>query len=89
MQIRTHGGPESTHESYRTIRYHAGHPEGFPEAFANIYADAAEVIAARIAGCDANPDAISFPTAEDGVEGMKFVEACIASAEHDGRWTIV
>jgi hypothetical protein len=65
----------------------AGHPEGFPEGFANIYSDAAEAIAARITGTRADPLAMLFPKAEDGVEGMRFTFACLKSAESGGRWT--
>jgi hypothetical protein len=64
----------------------AGHPEGFHEGFANIYSDAAEAIAARRTGKQADPLALHFPTAEDGAIGVKFVEAAIASSAGGGRW---
>ncbi len=65
----------------------AGHPEGFPEAFANLYSDAAEAIAARIAGVAADPLALHFPTAEDGLQGLRFVEAVVRSSAAGGAWT--
>ena len=57
----------------RSSRIVAGHPEGFPEGFANIYSDAAEAIAARRAGVEVDPLAMTFPNAEDGTLGVIFV----------------
>jgi predicted dehydrogenase len=68
-------------------RTKAGNPEGYFGAFANIYADAAEAIAARRAGRAANPNAASFATARDGVLGMSFIEAAVASHKKEGAWT--
>jgi hypothetical protein len=64
-----------------------GHPEGFHEAFANLYADAAEAIVARRTGGNPDPLALDFPTVEDGARGVKFVEAAVDSHRNDGRWT--
>jgi hypothetical protein len=64
-----------------------GHPEGYFEAFANLYADAAEAIVARRAGRTADPLALDYPTVEDGARGVRFVEAAIESSRADGRWT--
>jgi predicted dehydrogenase len=70
----------------RASRLWPGHPEGFLEAFANIYTDIAEAIIARRDGVAADPLAYTFPTIEDGVLGVKFVDAAVASNELDGRW---
>jgi hypothetical protein len=64
----------------------AGHPEGFQEAFANIYSDAAEVIAARRSGREPDPLARAFPNQRDGAIGVRFVEAAVASSDADGAW---
>ncbi len=61
-----------------------GHPEGLLEAFANLYREAAEAIHARNAGAPLAQ--VSFPTIDDGVESMRFIEACIASHAAGGRW---
>jgi predicted dehydrogenase len=63
-----------------------GHPEGYLEAFANIYTDIAEAILARRDGVAADPLAYLFPTVEDGVLGVKFVDAAVESNQQDGRW---
>ena len=68
-------------------RTKAGNPEGYFGAFANVYADAAEVISARRNGRAANPLACAFATARDGVLGMAFVEAAVASNANGGAWT--
>jgi hypothetical protein len=67
----------------------AGHPEGFHEAFANLYSDAAEAIAARRSGQAADPLALFFPNSLDGLLGVQFVAAVIQSSENDGAWTSV
>lgn len=86
-QVRTPNGPGTYPASARVCRVVAGHPEGFPEGFANIYSDAAEAIAARITGTQADPLAMQFPKAEDGLEGMRFTLACLKSSENGGSWT--
>jgi len=86
-QIRTPNGPGTLPLSARASRIVAGHPEGFHEGFANVYSDAAEAIAARRSGVEADPLALHFPGAEDGVRGVMFVEAVMASSTAGGAWT--
>ena len=70
----------------RLQRVPPGHPEGYLEAFANIYAEAAAAIRAARDGAGA-PPGVTFPGVADGLAGLRFVEACVASAERDGKWT--
>lgn len=88
-EIRTPNGPGTLPLSARASRIVAGHPEGFHEGFANLYSDAAEAIAARRSDNSADPLALHFPNALDGVRGVAFVEAAIASSTNDGAWTTV
>lgn len=88
-QIRTPNGPGTLPLSAHASRIVAGHPEGFHEAFANLYSDAAEVIAARRAGTPANPLALHFPNATDGLLGVRFVDAVMRSSAANGIWTAV
>ena len=88
-EVRTPNGPGTLPLSARASRIVAGHPEGFHEGFANVYSDAAEAIAARRSGRPADPLALHFPTAGDGVRGVAFVEATIASSANGGVWTPV
>jgi predicted dehydrogenase len=86
-EIRTPNGPGTLPAAARASRIVAGHPEGFPAGFANIYSDAAEAIAARITGTRPDPLALWFPKAEDGLAGMKFIDACMKSSRSKGAWT--
>ncbi len=85
-QRLTPRGPGALPLALRSTRIAAGHPEGFPEAFANLYADAAEAMAARRNGQNADPLALHFPNAHDGWMGMRFVDAVIRSAQAGGQW---
>lgn len=86
VQIRTPNGPGNLPLSKHSSRIVAGHPEGFPEGFANIYSDAAEVIASKIAGMVPDPLALYFPTSKDGLAGVLFVDAVIRSSRNGSRW---
>lgn len=85
--IYTPNGPGVLPAASRSSRIVAGHPEGFQEAFANVYSDAAEAIAARRSGGHADPLAMTFPTEVDGAIGVKFVDAVVASSAANGAWT--
>lgn len=86
-QNRTPNGPGTLPLAARSSRIVAGHPEGFHEAFANLYSDAAEAIAARRAGQSADPLALHFPNASDGLQGIRFVDAVVRSSQGNGMWT--
>jgi predicted dehydrogenase len=86
-QVLTRGRPGLSPEAERATRIVLGHPEGFHEAFANLYADAADAIVARRTGAPPDPLALDFPTVVDGARGVKFVEAAVASHHAGGRWT--
>ena len=70
-------------------RIPAGHPEGYLEAFAQLYADIAELIAARIEGREPDGYAQLVPQAADGIRGVRFIEAAVKSSAADGAWTAV
>lgn len=85
-QMRTPNGPGTLPFAARSSRIVAGHPEGFHEGFANIYSDAAEAIAARRSGKEANPLALHFPNSWDGLMGVRFVNSVIESSNSNGKW---
>lgn len=64
-----------------------GHPEAFLEAFANVYVNAAETMRAAIAGTKPDALALDFPTVEDGLRGMQFIEAVVKSGKANAKWT--
>ena len=83
------GGPGADAVAKAATRVPAGHPEGYLEAFAQLYADLAEQVTAHIVGRDPNPLALQVPTARDGVRGVRFIEAAIRSSKRGARWTEV
>ena len=64
-----------------------GHPEAFIEAFANVYLAAAEGITDAIEGKFKGNEAYDYPTVQDGVDGMAFIEAAVKSSQNNGAWT--
>ncbi|AMJ66146.1 oxidoreductase [Hymenobacter sp. PAMC 26628] len=68
-------------------RVPAGHPEGYLEAFANLYRNFALSLRARDAGETAPPEVLDYPSIADGVRGMAFIENVIASGQSDKKWT--
>lgn len=86
VQTRTPNGPGTYPLSKRACRIVAGHPEGFPEAFANLYSDTAEVIASKIAGKAVDSLAEYFPTSYDGLVGVRFIDAVIKSSNTNSSW---
>ena len=63
------------------------HPEGYLEAFANIYRNFASDIRARLDGTTPSTEALDYPKIEDGVRGMAFIEAVVASGKNNAAWT--
>ena len=86
VEIIERGEGNLSPEGDRASRVTVGHAEGMPLAFANIYSDLAENIAARKAGRAADPAAAWYPTAEDGLRSMAAVHQATASAKADGVW---
>nr|WP_316639661.1 Gfo/Idh/MocA family oxidoreductase [uncultured Roseateles sp.] len=74
-------------EAQAATRIPAGHPEGYLEAFAQLYRDAAEHIRARRDGRAVAPASRWLTTAADGVAGLAFVEAVLASHRAGSAWT--
>lgn len=64
-----------------------GHPEGYLEAFGNIYRNFALTLSARIDGTTPTKEMLDFPSADDGVRGMAFIDNVVASNESDVKWT--
>lgn len=74
--------PAATHAT----RVPAGHPEGYLEAFAQLYTDAALRIHAMQAGVSPPPETDDLPTVEEGVNGMRFIDAVLDSHDAEGAW---
>lgn len=86
MEVRRTGfGPLSAEATAHT-RIFAGHPEGYVEAFANIYRNFARTLRKRLQGIEPNEIDLDFPTVEDGVRGMAFIDNVIAAGKSDKKW---
>lgn len=85
IQILTRGSDYLSPEATRFVRVPAGHPEGYFEAFANLFRSFCNVLIARKEGCPADP-LDTFPTVEDGARGVKFITDCVASSQQDSAW---
>jgi predicted dehydrogenase len=70
-------------------RIPSGHPEGYLEAFAQLYTDLAEQITARREKRKTNPDSLLVPGVEDGVEGVRFINAALESSRNGSAWTAI
>ncbi len=84
-RLITRGGAGAGEAAGRVTRIPPGHPEGYLEGFATIYAEAARAIRARQAG-EAPDPAVLYPTVHDGLKGMQFIDACVRSSGKGGRW---
>ncbi|MCA1409929.1 Gfo/Idh/MocA family oxidoreductase [Bradyrhizobium sp. NBAIM20] len=84
-QLLTRGGAGASGEAGRITRIPSGHPEGYLEGFATIYAEAARAIRAAAAGEKPHPDVV-FPTVEDGLAGVKLIDAAVKSSAGNGVW---
>lgn len=65
----------------------SGHPEGYLEAFANLYLSFAKVLSARLFGGTVDEGIYDFPDATDGLRGMAFIDCVVKSAESEVKWT--
>lgn len=95
LELRRQGQPVSTfHRDPRAenaadivrrgSRVPGGHPEGYLEAFANIYGDVFDHMEARLSGRPWPEDRIVYPTVTDGLEGVQLVDRCLASHHDNG-----
>jgi predicted dehydrogenase len=87
--ILSRGNGTLSDRAAHATRLPGGHPEGFIEAFANLYLGVFEAVRANKDGRHPGPMAAEVPTAEDGRLGVRFVEACVQSAQNNSAWTPV
>ncbi|MCW3462944.1 Gfo/Idh/MocA family protein [Chitinophaga nivalis] len=88
-EIYRAGAGYSFQSSYMThnTRTPGGHPEGYLEAFGNLYRNFAQTLSARIDGVTPSPESLDFPGATDGVRGMAFIDNVVRSSQSDTKWT--
>jgi len=86
MQVMRTGVGDLYPEAQAHTRIPAGHPEGYLEAFANIYRNFAKCVRARLAGEEVDPVYADFPSVSDGVRGMQFIEKVVDSGKKGAQW---
>jgi predicted dehydrogenase len=86
-EIRRTGTGYVSSFAQHNSRTPSGHPEGYLEAFANLYRNFALCVQAQEDGTQPTPEALDYPSVADGVRGMAFIENVIASGKSDKKWT--
>jgi predicted dehydrogenase len=86
LYTRDPNAPHMTAAGRAACRLPSGHPEAFFEAFANVYRAAYDHMILRITGQEFDRVNTIYPNVCDGVEGMYFIQQCVASSKQDGAW---
>lgn len=86
-EIYRTGGPGLSAYAGHNTRVPPGHPEGYLEAFANLYRNFALTLSARLEGTEPPEEALDFPGADEGVRGMLFIDKVVESSSSDQKWT--
>jgi predicted dehydrogenase len=87
--LRAGAGYTDRLSSFATLncRTPGGHPEGYLEAFGNIYKNFALTVSARIDGREPSKENLDFPRVEEGIRGMAFIDNVVASSQSSQKWT--
>ncbi|MBV8255246.1 MAG: Gfo/Idh/MocA family oxidoreductase [Chitinophaga sp.] len=88
-EIYRAGNGYKAQSSYMThnTRTPGGHPEGYLEAFGNLYRNFAQTLSAKIDGTQPAPESLDFPGVEEGIRGMAFIDNVVKSSQSDTKWT--
>ena len=88
-QILRAGSNYSMLSSYAThnCRTPGGHPEGYLEAFGNIYRNFALTLSAKLEGRQPGEEAMDYPKVDEGIRGMAFIDTVVKSNQSDQKWT--
>ncbi|MCL4639455.1 MAG: Gfo/Idh/MocA family oxidoreductase [Pseudosphingobacterium sp.] len=86
-QIYRTGNAYLSNAAKHNTRIPSGHPEGLLEAFGNIYRNFVLTVSAKLNGETPTPEMLDFPTVEDGVRGMAFIDNVVASNASNEKWT--
>jgi hypothetical protein len=85
-RIYTRAGAGLGAAAAAATRIPSGHPEGYLEAFANVYTATFDAIAKRASGSKFETVNTVYPNVYDGVEGMLFIAQCVQSSKENGAW---
>jgi predicted dehydrogenase len=84
-RLLTRNGAGTGEAAARMSRIPPGHPEGYLEGFANIYSEAADAIVAKRMD-ESPPNEVMYPSVEDGLRGVQFIDACVRSSASNAAW---
>lgn len=87
IQILRTGSHRLTDEANFNSRTPAGHPEGYLEAFGNLYRNFALCLSAKIEGIEAPVEALDYPSVDEGIRGMAFIDNVVKSGLSNEKWT--
>ena len=87
VQILRTGGHNLSNYAAFNSRTPAGHPEGYLEAFGNLYRNFALCLSARIEGTNPAAEALDFPSVDEGIRGMAFIDNVVKSSSSNEKWT--
>ncbi len=87
VQILRTGGHNLSNYAAFNSRTPAGHPEGYLEAFGNLYRNFALCLSARIEGTTPPAEALDFPSVDEGIRGMAFIDNVVKSSSSNEKWT--
>jgi predicted dehydrogenase len=87
VQILRTGGHHLSNYAAFNSRTPAGHPEGYLEAFGNLYRNFALCLSARIEGTTPPAEALDFPSVDEGIRGMAFIDNVVKSSSSNEKWT--
>jgi predicted dehydrogenase len=86
-EIYRAGQPYLSNFAKHNTRTPGGHPEGYLEAFANIYRNFAQSLMCKMQGKEPSAEMLDYPRVEEGVRGMAFIDNVVASAQSEKKWT--
>lgn len=81
------GNPHLSSYATHNCRTPGGHPEGYLEAFGNLYRNFALTLQSKIDGTTPAPEALDFPGVDDGIRGMAFIDMVVKSSASEEKWT--
>ena len=81
------GQPYLSNMAKHNTRTPGGHPEGYLEAFGNIYRNFAQSLMCKLQGSEPTAEMLDYPRVEEGVRGMAFIDNVVASSQSEKKWT--
>ncbi|MBS3787886.1 Gfo/Idh/MocA family oxidoreductase [Candidatus Bipolaricaulota bacterium] len=85
-KVLSKGRDDLNSSAVDSLRLPGGHPEGFYEAFSNIYSNYLDALSDKKKGKEVDPENYDYPDVTEGVEGVRFIETCLKSSKQNSEW---